>query len=142
VRCRADGNIEFLGRVDDQVKIRGFRVEPGEVEAVVRGHPGVAAAAIVARDDGSGPRRLVAYVVPARTAGATMREVEDHVRALLPEHLVPGAFVRLDALPLTRNGKLDRAALPRPEANNDAAAYTAPSTEMERVLADIWAKVL
>jgi len=109
---------------------------------VVRAHPGVAAAAIVARDDGPGPRRLVAYVVPTRTAAATMREVEDHVRALLPEHLVPGAFVRLDALPLTRHGKLDRAALPRPAANNDAAAYTAPSTEMERVLADIWAKVL
>jgi amino acid adenylation domain-containing protein len=142
VRYRADGNIEFLGRVDDQVKIRGFRVEPGEVEAVVRAHPGVGATAVVAREGGRGQRRLVAYVVPARTMPAAMDEIEEHVRARVPEHLMPSAFVRLDALPLTPNGKLDRAALPRPETHRDPDAYTAPSTDMERVLADIWANLL
>ncbi len=142
VRFRADGNVEFLGRVDDQVKVRGFRVEPGEVEAVVRAHPGVAATAVVARDSGGSQRRLVAYVVTTRTTPAALEEIEEHVRTRLPEHLVPSAFVRLDALPLTPNGKLDRAALPRPETHRDTVAYTAPSTEMERVLADIWASLL
>ncbi len=142
VRARADGNIEFLGRVDDQVKIRGFRVEPGEVEAVLRAHSGVAATAVVARVGGRGQRQLVAYVVPARNTPAAMDELEEHVRARLPEHLVPSAFVRLDALPLTPNGKLDRAALPRPGTDRHAGEYTAPRTEMERVLADIWANLL
>ncbi len=142
VRARADGNIEFLGRVDDQVKIRGFRVEPGEVEAVLRAHSGVAATVVVARVGGRGQRQLVAYVVPARNTPAAMDELEEHVRARLPEHLVPSAFVRLDALPLTANGKLDRAALPRPGRHRHPREYTAPRTEMERVLADIWANLL
>ncbi|MGW5744628.1 amino acid adenylation domain-containing protein, partial [Amycolatopsis sp. NPDC003861] len=132
VRWRADGTLEFLGRADDQVKIRGFRIEPGEIVAVLRKHPQVRDAAVVA--DG---QRLIAYVVGE--AGAGLRE---HVAAALPAHFVPAAFVRLDALPLTANGKLDRRALPAPAAPAEAAEYAAPETETEEVLAAIWAEAL
>ncbi|MEV6875260.1 non-ribosomal peptide synthase/polyketide synthase [Amycolatopsis sp. NPDC051128] len=134
VRWRADGVLEFLGRADDQVKIRGFRVEPGEIEAVLRAHPAVRDAAVLAID-----QRLVAYVVagPADMAG-----VREHVAATLPGHLVPSAFVPLDALPLTANGKLDRRALPAPAAPEAGAEYAAPETETEEVLAAIWAEAL
>ncbi len=132
VRWRADGTLEFLGRADDQVKIRGFRIEPGEIVAVLRKHPGVRDAAVVA--DG---QRLIAYVVGE--VGAGLRE---HVAAALPAHFVPAAFVRLDALPLTANGKLDRRALPAPAAPVETAGYAAPETETEEVLAAIWAEAL
>src|SRR5687768_13434788 len=104
VRWRADGTVEFLGRVDTQVKIRGFRVEPGEVEAVLRAWPGVREAAVVVREDAAGDRRLVAYVAGEVTAD----EVREHLRGQLPEHMLPGAIVHLDGLPLTANGKVDR----------------------------------
>ncbi|WP_143264421.1 phosphopantetheine-binding protein, partial [Amycolatopsis kentuckyensis] len=132
VRWRADGTLEFLGRADDQVKIRGFRIEPGEIVAVLRKHEGVRDAAVVA--DG---RRLIAYVVGE--VGPGLRE---HVAAALPAHFVPAAFVRLDALPLTANGKLDRRALPAPAAPAETAEYAAPETETEEVLAAIWAEAL
>ncbi|WP_410573852.1 non-ribosomal peptide synthase/polyketide synthase [Amycolatopsis sp. cmx-4-61] len=132
VRWRADGTLEFLGRADDQVKIRGFRIEPGEIVAVLRKHEGVRDAAVVA--DG---QRLIAYVVGE--AGPGLRE---HVAATLPAHYVPAAFVPLDALPLTANGKLDRRALPAPEVPVDSAEYAAPETETEEVLAAIWAEAL
>ncbi|MBE8520858.1 non-ribosomal peptide synthase/polyketide synthase [Amycolatopsis sp. H6(2020)] len=132
VRWRADGTLEFLGRADDQVKIRGFRIEPGEIVAVLRKHRGVRDAAVVA--DG---QRLIAYVVG--DAGPGLRE---HVAAALPAHFVPAAFVRLDALPLTANGKLDRRALPAPAAPTGTAGYAAPETETEEVLAAIWAEAL
>jgi amino acid adenylation domain-containing protein len=138
VRWLADGTIEFLGRVDTQVKIRGFRVEPGEVEAVLRAWPGVREAAVVVREDTPGEKRLVAYVAGEVAAD----EVREHLRGRLPEHMVPGAIVRLDALPLTANGKLDRKALPAPELTSAEERYVAPRTPVEEVLAEIWVQVL
>jgi len=138
VRWRADGTVEFLGRVDTQAKIRGFRVEPGEVEAVLRAGPGVREAAVVVRDDTAGDRRLVAYVA----GDVADDEVREHLRARLPEHMLPAAIVRLDALPLTANGKLDRRALPAPDFASAGERYVAPRTPVEEVLAGIWAEVL
>ncbi|OXM62114.1 non-ribosomal peptide synthase/polyketide synthase [Amycolatopsis vastitatis] len=132
VRWRDDGTLEFLGRADDQVKIRGFRIEPGEIEAVLRAHPDVRDAAVIAAD-----QRLIAYVVG--DPGTGLRE---HVAAALPAHFVPAAFVRLAALPLTASGKLDRRALPAPAAPEESAGYAAPETETEEVLAAIWAEAL
>ncbi|WP_431605676.1 non-ribosomal peptide synthase/polyketide synthase [Amycolatopsis melonis] len=136
VRWTADGELEFLGRVDDQVKLRGFRVEPGEVEATLARHPDVAQAAVVVREDQPGAKQLVAYVVS--DAG------EDALRAFLarslPDYLIPAAFVALDRLPVSANGKLDRRALPAPAG--PSAGHVEPSTETERAIAAIWAEVL
>ncbi|NKE60082.1 amino acid adenylation domain-containing protein [Lentzea sp. PSKA42] len=138
-RWRADGTLEFLGRVDDQVKIRGFRVEPGEVEALLAGHEDVRAAAVVAMASGPGDaKRLIAYVVTE----VDTYELRAFLRERLPDYLVPSAFVTLDALPLTANGKVDRRALPEPAAPEADGAYVAPRTDAEQALAAIWAKLL
>jgi amino acid adenylation domain-containing protein len=137
-RWRADGAIEYLGRLDDQVKIRGFRIEPGEIEAALCRHDGVRDSVVVVREDQPGDRRLVAYVVGAVEADA----LRAHLRQSLPEHMVPGAFVSLGSLPLTPNGKLDRKALPAPELTSAEGTYVAPRTPAEEVLAGIWAEVL
>ncbi len=142
VRLREDGELEFVGRADDQVKIRGFRVEPEEVRSVLLGHPEVRGAAVVAREDEPGDRRLVAYVVPAdRTREIDGRELRRFAREKLPEHMVPAAVVVLDALPLNVNGKLDRAALPAPQ-RNPGDGRRAPRTEVEEVVAGLFAAAL
>ncbi|MFG1667526.1 amino acid adenylation domain-containing protein [Streptomyces sp. Y7] len=147
VRRRADGVLEYLGRADAQVKIRGFRVEPGEVETVLAGHPGVDRAAVVARPDATGEQRLVAYVVPG--GGDLQRFPEGELRAyaarLLADYLVPAAFVPLDALPLTPNGKLDRAALPEPgpvTGSLGSAAGRRPAGPVEKALCGLFSDVL
>jgi aryl carrier-like protein len=137
-RWRADGTLEYLGRLDGQVKVRGFRIEPGEIEAVLGSHDAVHGCAVVVREDRPGDRRLVAYVV----GGADPAELREHLRRGLPEHMVPGAFVALDRLPLTPNGKLDRGALPAPDLALAQADYTAPRTPVEEALAEIWAELL
>ncbi|MFF7651508.1 non-ribosomal peptide synthase/polyketide synthase [Streptomyces sp. NPDC007983] len=141
-RRRPDGTVEFVGRADQQVKVRGFRIEPGEVENVLTAHPGVADAAVVAREDRPGVKRLVAYVVPGGDGAVDGAELCAHVAAGLPDYMVPSAVVPLDALPLSRNGKLDRTALPAPDSGPDRAAYVAPRDEAERRVARILAEVL
>ncbi|MFI9526064.1 amino acid adenylation domain-containing protein [Micromonospora rosaria] len=141
-RWTRDGVVELLGRADDQVKIRGFRIEPGEVAAVLGRHPGVGGVAVVVREDRPGDKRLVAYLVPAGTGGEIV--VEDVRRAAaeaLPAHMVPAAFVVLDRLPLTGNGKLDRAALPAPR-HATTTGGRAPRTPGEQVMCDLFGEVL
>ncbi|MFG1670714.1 amino acid adenylation domain-containing protein [Streptomyces sp. Y7] len=141
VRWNRQGELEFLSRVDDQVKIRGFRVELGEVEAALARHPGVAEAVAVVREDRPGDRRLVSYLVEAARAVPADAELREHLLASLPDYMVPSAFVRLDALPLTGNGKLDRKALPAP----DYAAHStrrAPRTRREEELCALFAETL
>ncbi|GAA3000328.1 hypothetical protein GCM10010483_51620 [Actinokineospora diospyrosa] len=140
VRRTPEGLIEFVARVGDQVKVRGYLVEPGEVEAVLGALPGLAHVAVVAGPADHGDQRLVAYLVP-EPAGATVEQVREHARSLLPEYMVPAAYVVLDALPLTPNGKLDRAALPAP-AFTGTAAYRAPTTARQRTLCTLFGEVL
>ncbi|HVH13355.1 MAG TPA: condensation domain-containing protein, partial [Longimicrobium sp.] len=138
VRWLADGTIEYLGRLDEQVKVRGFRIELGEIEAVLRQHSAVRECVVIAREDRPGDRRLAAYVVTDTDAA----ELRAHLRRTLPDYMVPAAFVSLDALPLTANGKLDRRALPAPEYASAEEAYVAPRTQAEEVLAGILAELL
>lgn len=140
-RWRPDGNLEFRGRVDQQVKIRGFRIEPGEVEAALATHPQVADCLAVAREDRPGAKRLVGYVVPAAGPRPDPAELRAHLAQRLPDYLVPSAIVLLDAFPLSRNGKLDRAALPAPELVGTGAAG-APRTAHEELLCALFAEVL
>jgi acyl carrier protein len=145
-RLLPDGRLAFLGRLDGQVKIRGHRVEPGEIEARLLEHPGVAAVAVVARPDEDGEPELVGYVVPAGPPPehATLRA---HVAAALPAAMVPTAWVMLDHLPLTPNGKLDRAALPAPTPAPAAPPDAAPpvgetADPVAEAIREIWAEVL
>src|SRR3712207_6337515 len=116
VRYRVDGNVEFLGRVDSQVKVRGFRIELGEVESVLGGHPGVRECVVVVREDGAGGKRLVAYVVAEPGQQLEASALRGHMKERVPEYMVPSAFMVLEKMPLTPNGKVDRKALPAPEA--------------------------
>jgi amino acid adenylation domain-containing protein len=144
VRYLPDGNLEFLGRLDDQVKLRGYRIELGEIEAALREHPRVREAVVLARQDSPGDKRLVAYIVPEREQAPTVSETRAFLKERLPEYMVPSAFVLLDELPLSPNGKVNRRALPaldhtRPEVE---AAYVSPRTMVEEVIAAIWSQVL
>jgi amino acid adenylation domain-containing protein len=143
-RWRPDGTIDFLARLDDQMKLRGFRIEPGEIEAVLVDHPGVERARVALREDVSGDRRLVAYVVPSSEPAPTVSALRDHLAAKLPDYMVPAAFVLLAELPLTPHGKVDLKALPAPDAGGGepTARYVAPRTPVEEHLARIWAEVL
>jgi amino acid adenylation domain-containing protein len=145
-RWRPDGTIDFLGRIDDQVKVRGFRVEPAEVESALLDHPEVTGAAVVANRDGSAGAQLVAWVVPRDPSRTPSPEsLREHLRADLPEHLVPSRFVTVDELPLTHNGKVDRRELarrPLPALHGSGAPDAEPRTEIERVLTDLWRETL
>ncbi|MGH3995302.1 MAG: AMP-binding protein, partial [Pseudonocardiaceae bacterium] len=143
VRRNIDGELEYQGRADHQVKIRGFRIELGEVEAAVLRHDDVAEAVAIVREEDSGHKRLVAYLVPAPGATASPAEVRELVNQALPDYMVPSTFVVLEQLPLNPSGKLDRRALPAPDRGATArSGYVAPSTDVERALAEIWADVL
>ena len=142
VRWRADGNLEFLGRLDEQVKLRGFRIELGEIEAVLQEHPAVRQCVVALREDRPGEKRLVGYWVPAGTAPLPSAELAQHLRSRLPDYMLPAAFVAMAALPLTSSGKIDRRALPAPDQTRPEldAAYTPPRTGLEAQLAAIWVK--
>ena len=142
-RYRPDGNIEFVGREDQQIKIRGYRIELPEIETVLLGHSGVKDAVVAAREDAPGQKRLVAYFVP-RQSPVAISELREFAKSKLPPHMVPSAFVRLDALPLSRAGKVDRHALPAPDNTRPdlAVEYVAPLTPLEEVLAKTWSEVL
>lgn len=142
-RYLQDGNIEYKGRLDHQVKIRGFRIELGEVESVLGEHPAIADLAVIVREDEPGQKRLVAYLVAHEKPAPPVSELRGFLQERLPDYMIPSAFVELDALPLSANGKVDRRALPlpliRPELN---AGFLAPTTAAEEVVAKIWAKIL
>jgi len=139
-RRRPDGMIDFVGRANDQVKIRGFRVEVAEVESVVARYPGLAHAVVVAREVEPGDKRLTAYVV-AESGEVDVASLRAHAKELLPEYMVPTAFVTLDSLPLTPNGKLDRRALPAPVLEG-MPAYRTPGTTRQEILCSLFADVL
>jgi amino acid adenylation domain-containing protein/non-ribosomal peptide synthase protein (TIGR01720 family) len=146
VRWRSDETLEFIGRMDEQVKIRGFRIEPAEIEAAILEHPGVRQAVVSVHRAKSGDvagQRLVAYVLPAiefQRNGSL--ELRSWLQARLPDYMVPGAFVFLNEIPLTPNGKTDRNALPDPEVVHDEKRNAPPATPTEEIIADIWAAVL
>ncbi|MER6687639.1 non-ribosomal peptide synthetase [Streptomyces minutiscleroticus] len=140
VRCRADGMLEFLGRIDDQVKIRGYRVEPGEVEATLGRHPDIRQLAVVV-EGAAGERRLVAHVVPA-VPGTRPAGLREFLAGRLPEWMVPSAFMVHSALPLTATGKIDRAALPPAPPEGPDTDAVQPRTDLERELAELTAELL
>ena len=143
-RYLPDGDIEFLGRIDNQVKVRGFRIELEEIEVALSEHPSVESAAVVAIDHGNGDKRLVAYVVTSKTVTVTASDLHEFIQQKLPDYMVPSLFIMLDEIPRTPQGKVDRKALPvpdraRPELDE---RLVLPSTENEKMLADIWMSLL
>ncbi len=143
-RYRSGGSIEHLGRLDYQVKLRGFRIELGEIEAVLAEHPAVRQAVVVVREDAPGDKRLVAYVVLREKQTATVADLQHHIAKQLPNYMVPVAFVLLEAIPLTPNGKVDRRALPAPGYTRPQLdeTFAAPGTQTEEAVAGIWSRVL
>nr|AIW82285.1 PuwH [Cylindrospermum alatosporum CCALA 988] len=142
-RYRSDGNIEYLGRIDYQVKIRGFRIELGEIEAALSQHPVVKEAVVIDREGKAGDKRLVAYIVSESQSDTLMGELRCYLEEQLPDYMVPSAFVLLDVLPLTSNGKLDRRALPTPDmGNSHGVSFVPPQTPTEDAIANIITSVL
>ncbi|MCI0598394.1 MAG: amino acid adenylation domain-containing protein [Beijerinckiaceae bacterium] len=142
-RWRPDGNIEYLGRIDHQVKIRGYRIELGEIEAALSILDRVRQAAVILREDTPGQKQLVAYIVPVLDTGFDTTVLRQELAKILPDYMIPSAFIQLEFLPLTQNGKIDRKALPVPGAIElPDARYVAPRTPTEEILVDIWAEVL
>ncbi|MBD2771979.1 amino acid adenylation domain-containing protein [Iningainema tapete] len=162
VRYLSDGTIQILGRIDNQVKVRGFRIELGEIEVVLEAHPAVRQAVVLAREDVSGDKRLVAYVVPTSQESHPQEQsyannplrpnlstqlvplLRSYLKAHLPEYMVPSAFVLLEAFPLNPNGKVNRQALPAPDQNRTdrSKVYVEPRTPVEELLARIWSQIL
>jgi amino acid adenylation domain-containing protein len=145
VRFLADGNIEYLGRGDDQVKIRGLRIELGEIEAAIRENPAVKQVVVVAREDGSSGKRLVAYLISEEVAAdALFLRIREALKRKLPDYMVPSAFVMLEKIPLSANGKIDRKALPAPDMGESTQMrdYVAPRNQTQSQLAGLWAEVL
>jgi amino acid adenylation domain-containing protein len=144
VRYLLDGSLEFLDRIDEQIKIRGFRVELGEIEATLRQHPEVQEAVVLAWDDASSNKRLIAYILPCSAASPAPLALRHFLQEKLPHYMVPAAFIFLDALPLTPSGKINRRALPALETAQIAltSAYVAPKTNLEQAIAQIWREVL
>jgi amino acid adenylation domain-containing protein len=143
-RYKPDGAIEFLGRTDSQVKVRGFRIELEEIETVLGQHPGVRAAAVLAREDEPGQKRLVAYWVAHRDPETSAADLRSFLQEQLPAQMVPAHFVSMDAMPLTPSGKVDRRSLPAPDGarSGRSAAPVPPRTPLERMLAEIWSGLL
>ena len=150
-RYRADGVVEFLGRIDQQIKLRGHRIEPGEIEAVLARHEAVGEAVVVAREESPGDVRLVAYVVPRAGAAPVAAQLRSWLRERLPEPMLPSHFVWLESLPLTPNRKLDRKALPPPDGLErgasapgpaSASLSPAPAGKLEQTIAEVWRDVL
>ncbi len=143
-RYLANGDIEFAGRTDDQVKIRGYRVELEEIEATLSTHPGVHEVVVMARENSSGEKTLVAYLVPSREKVPTASELRSYMKQKLPNYMVPAAVVLLEAMPKTPNGKVDKRALPAPKAADFAETqqYVAPTNDLEAQLTKIWETVL
>ncbi len=145
-----DGNIQYIGRIDHQVKIRGFRIELGEIEAAMSQHPALREAVVIACEDKSGEKRLIAYIVPASESQqlqqpmAQIRQLRTFLKEKLPEYMIPSTFVVMEALPLTPNGKIDRRALPEPNQTRSVwqEAFVAPRTSVEEHLAQIWSQLL
>jgi len=144
-RYLPDGNIEFLGRVDHQVKVRGYRIELGEVEAVLAQHPQVREAVVLARGEGAADKKLIGYMVSRAEEQPSISEVREYLRERLPEYMVPSGFVWVERMPVTANGKLDRAALPEwgeVEGGNREQEYVGPRGAVEEMLAGVWSEVL
>ena len=143
-RWRADGNLDFLGRIDFQVKIRGFRIELGEIEAVLDEYPAVRQAVVVAREDTPGDPRLVGYLTLAGPTAPTTADLRSYLKEKLPDYMAPAVFVIVEDFPLTPNGKVNRKALPAPQAARveTSAHHVAPRNEAERQVAAIWQTVL
>jgi acyl-coenzyme A synthetase/AMP-(fatty) acid ligase/acyl carrier protein len=143
-RYRAGGEIEFLGRIDNQVKLRGFRIELGEIEVALARHTGVSEAAVIAGEAARGDRYLIAYVVPSPGVVLSVGELRSFAEASLPGYMVPSVFMLMDALPRTRNGKINRRALPAPDRawHELEKSYTGPRNRVEELLANIWGEVL
>lgn len=142
-RYRADGILEYLGRIDNQVKVRGYRIELGEIEATLAGHPAVQSCAVLAREDIPGNKQLVGYVVPPSGEPLAIEDIQNFMKLRLPSYMLPSAYVRIDALPLSTNGKIDRKRLPRPEVGNpNGSPPMLPRDDTETRIAAIWRQVL
>ncbi len=143
-RFLPDGNIEYLGRLDQQVKIRGFRVEPAEIECVLDNHPAIQQSAVVAQEDSSGNKRLVAYVLMKPNSTIDNDDLRNYLQEKLPDYMIPSMFAKLDQLPLSPNKKIDRKALPHLDQLliDLTNKYSAPRNQTEKVLVDIWENIL
>ena len=142
-RLLPDGDVEYLGRIDHQVKIRGFRIELGEIESVLANHPAIHQNLVTAREDNTGDKRLVAYVVPKSNQHLNIADLRSYIRQSLPEYMVPSVFSVMKSFPLTPTGKIDRAALPPPvQEQRDQSAIVAPRNEREELLLSIFQEIL